>query len=151
MRSRLASETGFTLTELVITVSIATLGWTMAVPAYTSWTARTDLKAAIMEVSTGLTYSRMAAMNRNTTVTLSLSLAGGRVQMDTGNVLHTSTMGGGVTAFTGGPISFSSLGLRAGGGVGTQLITMSNSKGVTYSIAVTPGGKVNWCLAATCT
>ena len=87
MRARLASETGFTLTELVITVSIATLGWTMAVPAYTSWTARTDLKAATMEVSTGLTYSRMAAMNRNTTVTLSLSLAGGRVQMDTGNVL----------------------------------------------------------------
>lgn len=151
MRSRLSSETGFTLTELMITVSIAALGWTMAVPAYLSWTAKTDLKQAVMEISTAMSYSRMAAMNRNTTVTLTLSMAGGRVQMSTGGVLHTSTMGGGVTAFAGGPISFSSLGLRAGGGVGTQLITLSNSQGLTYSIAVTPGGKVNWCQAPNCT
>ncbi len=151
MRSRLTSETGFTLPELVITMAIAVLGWTMALPAYQNWTARTDLKQAVMEVSGGLTYSRMAAMNRNTTVTLTLSIAGGRVQMDTGGVLRTSTMGSGVTAFSGGPISFSSLGLRVGGGVGTQVITLTNRKGLIYSIAVTPGAKVNWCAATTCT
>ncbi len=151
MRSRLTSETGLTLPELVITLSIVALGWTMALPAYQSWTARTDLKQAAMEIGTALTYSRMAAMNRNTTVTLTLSMDGSRVQMDTGNVLATSTMGGGVTAFTGGPISFSSLGLRAGGGVGTQVITLTNSRGLIYSIAATPGGKVTWCAAPTCT
>ena len=65
-------------------------------------------------------------------------------------VMPTHTMLALVTGVTGGPITFSSLGVRVGGGAGNQLITLTNNQALTYSIAVTPAGKSTWCPRATC-
>jgi hypothetical protein len=47
-------------------------------------------------------------------------------------------------------VSFTPLGIRSGGGTGNQQIVLTNSKGVSYSLRVTPRGKVDLCLAAAC-
>jgi prepilin-type N-terminal cleavage/methylation domain-containing protein len=148
-------EAGFTLVELMTVAAVITIGTAIAVPSYQQWIARYQLKQATTEINSELSLSRMAAMNRNTTVTVSLAVAGGKVSATftdgTGaQVMPPAAMQNQVTGVAGGPIVFNSLGLRVGGGAGNQTVTVTNKNGLTYSIRVTPAGKVNWCPQATC-
>ena len=135
--------------------AIITIGAALAVPSYQQWISRYQLKQATTEIHSELSLSRMAAMNRNTTVTAALAVVGGRVTatFTDGNgaqVMPPATMQNQVTLVAGGPVQFNSFGLRVGGGAVNQTVTITNSQGLTYSIAVTPAGKVSWCPKATC-
>lgn len=136
-----------------MTLAVISIGTLMAIPAYNGWTARSELKQALSEISGGLGYARVAAMNRNRTISVTLSMVGNAVQVRNQAANQALLLGSHVTGFTvtnGPSVSFSSLGLRSGGGVGNQLITITNDKGVVYSIAVTPGGKITACAMAAC-
>lgn len=157
------TEAGVTLIELMAVVAIVALGTAFAVPNYIAWNTRNQLKQAVTELYGNLNLARMSAMNRNTTVTV--QLASGVVDPDDGRpkVTATFTDAGGVTviqpqrmkteitAFGGAAVvQFSSRGLRVGGGVGNQTITLTNSKGLSYEIQVTAAGKARWCPASPC-
>lgn len=146
----IGEENGFTLVELMIVVVISALGFFLATPSYQQWSARSDLKQGISELHGALNLSRMMAMNQNTTVTVTLATVMGRVQYSNNAGILPTTLGNRVTAFAGGPVAFNSMGLRQGGGAGNQVITLTNSQGLVYSVVVTPGGKVNWCPTAVC-
>lgn len=148
--SRIRAEAGLTLPELTIIMVIMALGTAMATPVYLDWAARADLRQGAAELASTLSYARMAAMNRNQMTQVSLALSGGQVQISTGGLMKPQTLGDSVTAFAGGPVQFTSLGLRFGGGAGNQLITLTNRRGETYSVRVTPAGKSNWCPQAAC-
>lgn len=145
-----SSQAGFTLIEVSVVLVIVTVGSILAVPAFTDWLAKSQLRSAMNEIAGALTFSRAAAMNRNTTVTVTLSMVGSKVQVSPGGLMPPTTMGIHVTGFTGGPVSFNSLGLRQGGGNADQLITVTNSRGRIYSAVVTPGGKIDWCPKSNC-
>ena len=135
--------------------AIITIGTAMAVPTYQHWIARYQLKQATTEINGELSLSRMAAMNRNTTVTVALALVNSRVRVtftdgSGAQVMQPHTMLDRVTGVTGGPVVFNSLGLRVGGGAGNQTVTVSDNQGLTYSVRITPAGKVNWCSQAIC-
>ncbi len=147
--SRIRGESGLTLPELTIIMVIMALGTMMATPVYLDWAARADLRQGAVELASTLNYARMSAMNRNRMIQVTLSVAAGRVQITT-NALGTTTLGSSVNAFSGGPVRFTSQGLRFQGGAGDQLVTLTNRRGETYSVRVTPAGKSNWCPAATC-
>ena len=143
--------------ELLIVVAIIGLAAALGIPNYLQWNARYQLKQATTELQTSLSLARMAAMNQNTTVIATPTIAGGQL-----NVAFTNLTGGTVlqpvievvreiTTVTGGPVQFNSLGLRVGGGAGIQTVTLVNRQGLTYSIGITTGGKVRWCPSATCT
>ena len=147
--SRIRAEAGLTLPELTIIMVIMALGTMMATPVYLDWAARADLRQGTVELASTLNYARMSAMNRNRMIQVTLAEVGGRVQITT-NGLGTTTLGSSVTAFTGGPVRFSSQGLRVQGGAGDQLITLTNRRGQTYSVRVTPAGKSDWCPQPIC-
>ncbi len=50
----------------------------------------------------------------------------------------------------GGRIRVGGVGGGGGGGAGNQLITLTNTQPLTYSIAITAAGKSTWCPRATC-
>lgn len=143
------AEAGLTLPELTIIMVIMALGTMMATPVYLDWAARADLRQGAVELTSTLSYARMSAMNRNQMIQVTLAVVGGRVQITT-NGLGTTTLGSSVTSFTGGPVRFSSQGLRFQGGAGDQLITLTNRRGQTFSVRVTPSGKSDWCPQAAC-
>jgi prepilin-type N-terminal cleavage/methylation domain-containing protein len=148
-----SAESGFSLLEISVVLVIVAIIVAIATPGYRQWQARSELKAAATEISSTMALSRMAAMNRNQRVTVTVNVVSGRVQLGTGGVIAPATMGQYVTAVNPDPstVQFSSLGIRAGGPAGAnQLVTLTNSQGLTYSVAVTPQGKVNWCPAASC-
>ena len=152
IRYKRASQGGFTLLEVMITVAIIALGFALATPAYLIWVAKADLKKGVTEVYGGLQLAKVAAMSRNRTITVSLTNMLGRVQWSADNgVFPPTQLGNRVTNVTVANVIFTSMGLRQSGVAGTdQLITFSNTEGLVYSIAITPGGKVNWCATPTC-
>jgi len=151
------SERGFTMIELMIVVAIMGLAASIAVPNYLTWFARYQLRQAVTEIQNQLSLARVSAMSRNSVVNVSLALNGGTVQISAADasgssVIPITSMTSGVIGLNPAPstIAFSPLGIRSGGGAGNQQLSLSNRYGLSYSVRVTPRGKVSWCPAATC-
>jgi len=144
--------------ETLIVGAILGLATTIAIPSYMSWNARYQLRQAGTEIQNKLTLARMVAMNRNVVVNVNLSVVGGLVQITTveaasgATVFPSTQMMGQVTGLTPAPttVAFSPLGIRSGGGAGNQQIVLTNTRGQSYSLRVTPRGKADFCAAATC-
>ena len=139
----------------MVVVGIMAFAVAIAVPNYVRWNSTSQLKQATTELHGELTLARLSAMNRNRSVTVTAAIVNGRVEAtfidgSGAQVMPPHTMLALVTGVTGGPITFSSLGVRVGGGAGNQLVTLTNTQALTYSIAVTPAGKSTWCPQATC-
>jgi Tfp pilus assembly protein FimT len=150
----------------MIAVAILSIGASFAIPSYLDWNSRYQLREAITTIQSNLMMARMAAMNRNKVVNVNFTLASGQVTVSSldassVSVLPPATMMAHVTAVavansagtfvTPGVISFNSMGLRNGGPAALpQVVRVTNDKGQVFSAAVTPGGKVRWCPAATC-
>jgi type IV fimbrial biogenesis protein FimT len=151
-------ESGFTLVELMIVVAIVGIASAIATPNYLRWNARYQLRQAAAEIQSQLALARLSAMNRNSLVSTTLAVSAGRVQLlavdANGNqVIPPTQMMASVTGLSPAPasVAFSPLGTRSGGGTANQLIVISNSVGLSYSVQITPRGKIKWCAASTCT
>jgi len=172
MHDRKNSETGFTLIETMIVVAIIGIATALAVPNYLVWHSRSELRRGITEVQNQLLFARMAALSRNTPVTVAISLANGTIQTTTTNaatgaqVLVSSLRLPHVIDLRVGPsaawtsvvapatatVSFNSMGRRSGGPGPTlnQELAMVNDQGVQFAMKVTPRGIVNWCQDSVC-
>jgi type IV fimbrial biogenesis protein FimT len=142
-------QRGFTLIEVMIAVAIVGILAMVAVPNFIQWNARYQLKQATTELAGSLNLARMAAMNRNLAVTVTLALVSGKVNVDFGGALAPILLPQSIIAFTGGPtIQFTQQGLS--GSAASQTVTLVSQLGTTYSVLITPAGKVNWCAKTTC-
>lgn len=144
-----SSQDGFTLIEVMIAVAIVGILAMVAIPNFTQWNARYQLKQGTTELAGSLSLARMAAMNRNLPVTATVGLVAGTVSVDFGGALAPIRLPQSIVAFTGGPtIQFTQQGLS--GSTSNQTLTLVSQHGTTYSVIVTPAGKVNWCAKVTC-
>jgi type IV fimbrial biogenesis protein FimT len=147
--------------EVMMVVAIIGVTAAIAVPNYLQWNRTYQLRQATTDLHASLTLARMAAMNRNATITMTLGTI--MCPPETGYCgLNGASFGGAIvpvtfqdrgvtTTFTSGTsVQLNSLGLRVGGPGGNQIIRLTNTDNVTYSIVITPGGKVRWCPANTC-
>ncbi len=142
-------QRGFTLIEVMIAVAIVGILAMVAVPNYLQWNARYQLKQGTTELAGSLNLARMAAMNRNLAVTVTLALVSGRVNVDFGGALAPIILPQTIVAFTGGPtVQFTRQGLS--GAAANVPLTLVSQQGTVYSLVVAPSGKVNWCAHATC-
>ena len=147
--SPIPGQRGFTLIEVMIGVAIVGILAMVAIPNYSQWNARYQLKQGTTELAGSLNLARMAAMNRNLAVTATLALVSGKVNVDFGGALAPILLPQSIIAFTGGPtIQFTQQ--RLSGIAATQTVTLVSQQGTTYSVVVTPAGKVNWCAKTTC-
>ena len=143
---------GFTLIELMVTVAILTVAVGLAVPEFLRWHAQSQLRQATTEIATQLMLARMAAMNRNRSVDVTIQSFGGAVHISAvapasgAAVIKDTSFPTRVTAVVGSPVvvSFSSLGMRTTGGTGTQTIGVCDTYRRQYSVSIIPSGKVNW-------
>jgi prepilin-type N-terminal cleavage/methylation domain-containing protein len=157
-----SNQRGFTLLELMVTVAIVGVVCALAIPNYLVWSRTYQLRQATTDLQGNLILARMTAMNRNTAVTMTLGPIPcppdiaycGANGASFGGIIPPVPLASrkvtGVLTTGGTTVQLSSLGLRIGGPVGNQLITLTNTDNLTYSIVITPGGKIRWCPANTC-
>lgn len=149
-----AKQAGFTLIELMIAVAILAIGVSLAIPDFLRWYAQSQLRQATSEIATQLTLARMAGMNRNRAVDVTVENLGGTVHISAVSsgvaVIKDKNLPPRVTSVIGSPItvSFSSMGLRTSGGTGVQSIGVCDTYGRQYSVTIIPAGKVNWTVNA---
>jgi len=148
-------ESGFTLVEVMVVCAIIGICSALAIPNYVDWKAQHDLREAVSEFAGNLNLARVVAMNRNRQATVTIKVLGsGLIGVDAvaggTPIISTQTMSGSVTGLPGGTtnVVFSSMGLSTA--AAAQVIPLVNTKGVVYSVSVTPSGKVTWCPTATC-
>ena len=172
-KTRLASsERGFTLIETMIVVAIIGIAAAIALPNYSIWQSRSELRQAVAEVQNQLLLARMAALSRNAPVTVAISIVNGAVLTTTTNAatgaqmlasfsrlphvvdlkVGPSATWTSVVAPTTASVSFNSMGMRSGGPGPTlnQELAMVNDKGIQFAMKVTPRGVVNWCPNSVC-
>ena len=68
MTARLRGKAGFTLTEMMVVVSIVGLLSALAVPNYLDWNRKYQLKNEVSNLNGYLGVARMIAINQNTTI-----------------------------------------------------------------------------------
>lgn len=71
MRGR--TQRGFTLTELMIGVVIFTILISMALPNFTAWIQKSQIRTAAESIQNGLMLARGEALRRNTQVTFTMA------------------------------------------------------------------------------
>jgi prepilin-type N-terminal cleavage/methylation domain-containing protein len=148
---RLRDHTGFTLLEILIACSILGILTALAVPSFSLWIARQQLRQATTELASNYAMARTAAMSRGTGVTVTTAMTGGKATVTFGGtVFKPVTLSERVTNITPVTVSFNPFGTRSGGGAANTLIVVTPSQGNAYSIAVTPSGRVFWCATASC-
>lgn len=152
-----AREAGFTLIELVVVGAIIGIGTVLAVPAYLQWVPRYQLSQTMSALNSSVNYARVAARTRNTTMTLGLAVVGGQWTIQYGGgllpdeVLPGNVCGGPAPCSTVNPaatVGFTPRGLSTA--AGNTTLQVSNNLGTTYSLTVTPGGRVMVCKKAAC-
>jgi prepilin-type N-terminal cleavage/methylation domain-containing protein len=146
-----ANEAGYTLVEIVIAVGIIGIISALAVPDYLRWQAQSQLRQATTEIATQLTLARMAGMNRNRAVDVTVQNSGGQIHMSAvassgASVISDRAFSSGVMSLVASPVtvSFSSMGIRTNGGTGVQTIGVCDRYKRQYSVTIIPSGKVNW-------
>jgi len=145
-------NSGFTLIEIMIVVAILTIAVALAVPEFLRWNVQSQLRQATSEIATQLMLARMAAMNRNRSVDVTVQTTGGAVHISAvapssgAAIIKDKVFDTRVASVVGSPVtvSFSSLGLRTTGGTGTQTIGVCDTYQRQYSVVIIPSGKVQW-------
>ena len=146
-----ARQAGFTLIELMIAVAITAIAVALAIPNFLRWQTHSQLRQATSEIANQLTLARLAGMNRNRGVDVTVQNVGALVQISAvsssgASVIVPESFPPRVKSIVGSPVtvSFSSLGLRTSGGTGVQWIGVCDAYGQQYSVTIIPAGKVNW-------
>ena len=152
-----AREAGFTLVELALVGAIMAIGVAIAVPTYLRWMPNYQLSQSISTLASNVNFARVAARTRNTTMTLGLAYAAGQWNMQYGGgllpneALPSKVCGGPAPCSTGSPavtVGFTPRGMSTA--AANTTLQISNTLGATYSVTVTPGGRVMMCKKASC-
>jgi prepilin-type N-terminal cleavage/methylation domain-containing protein len=143
-------QSGFTLVELMIAVAVLAIGLALAVPDFLRWHAQSQLRQATSEIATQLTLARMAGMNRNRSVDVTVQNLGGEIHVSALAASGATVINGqsvpSRASLVASPVtvSFSSMGFRTSGGTGVQTIGVCDRYKRQYSVTIIPSGKVNW-------
>ena len=138
---RRSSATGFTMVELMVTLAIATILTTVAVPSFSGLIASQRAKTTGSELFASLLKTRSEAIMRNANVTVS-PLAGAWNQgwkildpANAANVLESHGAVAGVTITTVGPaggVTYRPSGRVLAGGTASFLITTTSGSSTNY-------------------
>lgn len=133
--SRLARQSGFTLVELLVTMTVAILIAVFAVPSMNNIAIKKNLTSSSEKVAVAFRKARLIARSQNTQVTVSISQGSNAVQLTTpdGNVVQTIKLDA-VNADTDLSIQFNAMGTVNTTGSVNLVSTKDGNKSTQVSI-----------------
>ena len=143
------NKKGFTLIELITTLSILGIMSAIAIPSYFSWLPRHRLQTSVRKIYDDLNMAKSRAVKGNTDIGIEFNISNNtyKVFVDTDNdqifdagetVISTGTMEDGIditeSTFTANTYGFNSRGMSAGSTAGD--VHMTNPSGLFMGVRV---------------
>ena len=158
MLKRRRCFTGFTLVELLITIAIVGVLAAIALPSFTEFIARSNLRSSAESILNALQLARAEAVRRNEQVTFSLNpnstgATSWRVADSNGNLVQESRASGeggvGITVTTAPAgattVIFNGFGRVVAGGLTAVLFESVDTTTTSRVQIVQPGGQIRMC------
>lgn len=156
MFKKLTDKSGFSLIELIVTLSIFGVMMAIAIPSFLSYRPTMRIKGAARDITSIFQAARMKGVTRNNNCNVIFNLANNSFTEDCTNTTTTlpdgisfgwgtdvnRDVGGGAlpadgVAFTSDTCSFTSRGTA-----NTGTIYITNTKNESYAVSVSSGGRV---------
>ncbi len=142
-------DSGFTLTELMVTIAVVAILASLAIPNFIAWLPNYRLQSGAEEIQSTLQLARVTAIKENATATISFNTAnetyvasvGGQIfrrgRMPAGIDINSALFGGGTF------VQFDSRGVAINNTDGAAQVRNSRGRAKTITVYITGNSRIN--------
>ena len=131
-------NSGFTITELMVTIAIVAILASLAIPNFIAWLPNYRLRSGAEEIQSTLQFARLTAIKRNATATVTFDIANETYRASVGGqAIRGGRMPAGIdinSAFGGTSVQFDSRGIANNAGTAVVRNNLGNAKTITVYI-----------------
>ena len=142
-------NSGFTLTELMVTIAVIAILASLAVPNFIGWLPNYKLRSGAEDIQSTLQLARITAIKRNATATVSFDIANETYQASVeGQTFRSGKMPAGINIFSatfgGGTfVQFDSQGIAINNTDGSANLINNLGKSKTITVYITGNSRIN--------
>ena len=138
-------NSGFTITELMVTIAVVAILASLAIPNFIDWLPNYRLRSGAEEIQSTLQFARITAIKRNATATVAFDIANETYRASVGGqAIRGGRMPAGIdinSAFGGTSVQFDSRGIA--NNAGTAVVRNNLGKAKTITVYITGNSRIN--------
>jgi type IV fimbrial biogenesis protein FimT len=139
-------NSGFTMTELMVTIAVVAILASLAIPNFIAWLPNYRLRSGAEEIQSTLQFARITAIKRNATATVTFDIANETYRASVGGqAIRGGRMPAGIdinsTSFGGASVQFDSRGIANNAGNAVVRNNLGRSK--TIEVYITGNSRIN--------
>ena len=142
-------NSGFTLTELMVTIAVIAILGSLAIPNFIAWLPNYRLKSGAEEIQSTLQLTRMTAIKENASAKVSFNIANETYQATVdGQIIRSRRMPAGIDIFSavfggGSFVEFDSQGYTANNTDGSAQVRNNSGRTKTITVSITGNSRIN--------
>ena len=142
-------NSGFTLTEMMVTIAVIAILASLAVPNFIGWLPNYRLRSGAEDIQSTLQLARVTAIKRNATATVSFDIANETYQASVGGqTFRSGKMPAGINIFSatfgsGTFVQFDSRGIAINNTDGSANLVNNLGRAKTITVYITGNSRIN--------
>ena len=138
-------NSGFTITELMVTIAVIAILASLAIPNFIAWLPNYRLRSGAEEIQSTLQFARITAIKRNATATVAFDIANETYRASVGGeAIRGGRMPAGIdinSAFGGTSVQFDSRGVASA--AGTAVVRNNLGRSRTIRVYITGNSRID--------
>ena len=138
-------NSGFTITELMVTIAVVAILASLAIPNFIDWLPNYRLRSGAEEIQSTLQFARITAIKRNATATVAFDIANETYRASVGGqAIRGGRMPAGIdinSAFGGTSVQFDSRGVASA--AGTAVVRNNLGRSRTIRVYITGNSRID--------
>ena len=141
----MCKNSGFTITELMVTIAVIAILASLAIPNFIAWLPNYRLRSGAEEIQSTLQFARITAIKRNATATVAFDIANETYRASVGGqAIRGGRMPAGIdinSAFGGTSVQFDSRGVASA--AGTAVVRNNLGRSRTIRVYITGNSRID--------
>ncbi len=141
----MCKNSGFTITELMVTIAVIAILASLAIPNFIAWLPNYRLRSGAEEIQSTLQFARITAIKRNATATVAFDIANETYRASVGGqAIRGGRMPAGIdinSAFGGTSVQFDSRGIASA--AGTAVVRNNLGRSRTIRVYITGNSRID--------